>query len=106
MLPRPLLRCVGTSDVMKAWDRTGDGQLNEKEFLHELASFFAGHEDLWEAEVKAVAAIAFRKVGYQRGESPTTARGRSRAHSARPRPLLPHSVHPRVRTCCTCTCIC
>ena len=55
-------------DVVRAWDRSGDGTLSEAEFLANLQAFFPGGASvselgaIWQREVRHVARIAFRTV--------------------------------------------
>lgn len=62
---------VKIADVIKAWDRTGDGQLSESEYLHHMELFFMSSSSsaasmalrqLWQQEVRSVALSAFHVV--------------------------------------------
>ena len=57
LLQRMLSRFgVGPSDLMRAWDKSGDGLLDRREFSREIQAFFKGEYDaLWEREVSATA---------------------------------------------------
>ena len=50
------------SDLMKAWDRSGDGKLSRREFESELQNYFQKSEPwLWKFEVKPVVHQAFEE---------------------------------------------
>eukprot|EP00900_Chrysochromulina_parva_P020408 jgi/Chrpa1/2/Chrysochromulina_OHIO_Genome00000045-RA len=61
---------VKVADVIKAWDRSGDGQLSESEYLHHMELFFMSSSaaasmalrQLWQQEVRSVALSAFHVV--------------------------------------------
>ena len=49
---------VGPDFMMKAWDKTGDGELNRGEFLKEVKNI-VGDDKLWEDELQEVATNAY-----------------------------------------------
>jgi len=55
---------VSTADLLRAWDRSGDGRLSEVEFISSVADLFisAGHETLWDDEVHEVAVQVFATI--------------------------------------------
>lgn len=61
LLQQALERChVGPTDLIRAWDTSGDGQLNESEFVSRMQKLFDGHgDDLWRNEVHAYAQHAY-----------------------------------------------
>ena len=44
-------RAVPSAQIVRAWDKNGDGELGEAELLFHLAHCFRGYEQLWEREV-------------------------------------------------------
>ena len=64
MVQQMLLRCrVGAADLMRAWDRSGDYELNQHEFQARMRELFRHeHEDLWQNELRAFVDEAFVAV--------------------------------------------
>lgn len=60
---------VGAADIIKAWDKNGDKQLAEAEFLDNLSAVFIGSEALWRDEVAAVAKRTFGSIARKAGDS-------------------------------------
>ena len=38
---------IGSGDLISAWDKNGDGDLSEFEFVGKMRTLFAGHDRLW-----------------------------------------------------------
>jgi Ca2+-binding EF-hand superfamily protein len=56
---------LGASDVMKAWDKSGDLALNRSEWVSNVRALFRTSEArLWEDEVLAVVSQSFQEVQY------------------------------------------
>ena len=54
---------LGPADVIRAWDHSGDFELDQEEFVDNMRSFFADeHSDLWQNEVRPVVAQAFLAI--------------------------------------------
>ena len=47
------------SDLMRAWDRSGDKQLDKREFVANIKRLFRKHLDVWKKELHRVAEAAF-----------------------------------------------
>jgi len=54
--------CVGTSSLMKVWDKSGDGELGMHEWTVEIGRYFADEPALWEKEVQPVVQQAFNEI--------------------------------------------
>lgn len=55
---------ISTADLLRAWDRSGDRTLNQREFMHSIGELFrsGGHEKLWKEEVQPIAADVFKSI--------------------------------------------
>ena len=64
LMQQMLQRCrMGATDLMRAWDSNGNGQLTRCEFITSLRALFGDDEDgVWEADVLPVAEAAFLEI--------------------------------------------
>jgi len=53
---------VGPDDLMRAWDRSGDKQLDKREFVTNVRRLFRQHSALWKRELHRVADAAFVEI--------------------------------------------
>ena len=54
---------LGPADVIRAWDKSGDSELNLEEFVENVRHFFADENDnLWKTEVRPVVEEAFTAI--------------------------------------------
>jgi len=70
---------MGTAELMRAWDRSGDFTIGKHEFLEGIRGFLRAYEQrpLWEQEVRPVAEQAFTIINQRQGLN--DAMGRHRA---------------------------
>lgn len=66
-------RSVLPSDLMRAWDRSGDRQLSKREFVMNVRGLFRQHPELWKRELQKVASCAFVEIQRACGYSPNEA---------------------------------
>ena len=68
MMQRMLNRFgCGAADLIMLWDKNGDRELAEAEFLANVQALFGGAEKLWRSEVEAVARSAFKRMATSTG---------------------------------------
>lgn len=54
---------TGPADVIRAWDDSGDFQLDKREFVQNMRKFFDDqHADLWDSEVQPIVEQAFGAI--------------------------------------------
>ena len=53
---------LGSTDLVRAWDRSRNGSLEEKEFMHLMKALFKGHEALWKAEIEILTKQLFDEI--------------------------------------------